>query len=116
MNLRGYDLAELAIKYKDIGGAVATDGGRCFCTSSKRGAEYIELIYTNNKESSVYNLCKNNYKKQYHVCYIVKSLKADKVLLNDKKVKAGYIVPDTIIPKKPKVINPESILNLTKEC
>lgn len=43
----------------------------------KRGAEYIELIYTNNKESSVYNLCKNNYKKQYHVCYIVKSLKEE---------------------------------------
>ena len=48
----------------------------------KRGAEYIELIYTNNKESSVYNLCKNNYKKQYHVCYIVKSLKEEISKLN----------------------------------
>ena len=43
----------------------------------KRGAECIELIYTNNKESSVYDLCKNNYKKEYHVCYIVKSLKEE---------------------------------------
>ncbi|MBQ2942085.1 MAG: hypothetical protein IJD97_07615 [Clostridia bacterium] len=41
VGLRG----ELAIKYKDIGGAVATDGGRCFCTSSKRGAEYIYEAY-----------------------------------------------------------------------
>ena len=31
-----------------------------------------------------------------------------------RKVNAGYIVPDNIIPKRPKVINPESITNLTK--
>lgn len=41
VGLRG----ELAIKYKDIGGAIGSDGGPCFCTSSKRGAKYIYEAY-----------------------------------------------------------------------
>lgn len=40
----------------------------------KKDTECVELIHTNNKEAVVYNLCKSNYKKEYHVCYIVKSL------------------------------------------
>ena len=40
----------------------------------ENSSECIELIYTDDEDSCVYNICKDNYKKEYHVCYIVESL------------------------------------------
>ena len=34
----------------------------------------IELVYTKNKLSKVYNLCKDNLSKEYHKCYKVNDL------------------------------------------
>ena len=47
----------------------------------------IELVYTNNPSSPVYNLCRNNYKNKYHVCYCVDSIEYEIKLMRKK----GYI-------------------------
>ncbi|MDD2435201.1 MAG: VOC family protein [Bacilli bacterium] len=44
------------------------------CLLHKNNENNIELIYTDNPKSPVYNLCKNNEEKEYHVCYQVSSI------------------------------------------
>ena len=39
---------------------------------SKENVPNIELVYTKNELSKVYNTCKNNYRMEYHKCYKVK--------------------------------------------
>ena len=41
---------------------------------SKENVPNIELVYTRNELSKVYNTCKNNYRMEYHKCYKVKDL------------------------------------------
>ena len=61
--------------------------------------ECIELVYTNNKESTVFNLCSKNTETIYHKCYEVKDinktildLKNEKYILVSKIVFSKYIV------------------------
>ena len=41
---------------------------------SKDNQKNVELVYTDNPESRVFNLSHNNYKKEYHICFEVKNL------------------------------------------
>lgn len=44
----------------------------------------IELVYTDDIKSKVYNICHSNYEKAYHVCYIVDSLEKEIEKLKSK--------------------------------
>lgn len=51
---------------------------------SKDNQNSIELIYTDNPESRVFNLSHNNYKKEYHTCFKINNLdRAIKVFKKD---------------------------------
>lgn len=47
----------------------------------KNNSVDIELVYTSNPNSKVYNLSINNYNKQYHKCYEVENIKNEIELL-----------------------------------
>ena len=51
---------------------------------SKENVPKIELVYTRNELSKVYNTCKNNYRMEYHKCYKVKDLPASIKALKEK--------------------------------
>ena len=44
----------------------------CLLQSEK---DCIELIYTNDTKSPVFNICSKNYNKRYHICYVVKDIR-----------------------------------------
>ena len=58
--------------------------------------ECIELVYTNNKESTVFNLCSKNTETIYHKCYEVKDI--NKTILDLKNEK--YILVSKIVFSK----------------
>ena len=52
----------------------------------------IELVYTKNKLSKVYNICKDNLSKEYHKCYKVNDLStAIQKLKNSKYIQVTNI-------------------------
>ena len=52
----------------------------------------IELVYTKNKLSKVYNICKDNLSKEYHKCYKVNDLAtAIQKLKNSKYIQVTNI-------------------------
>lgn len=57
------------------------------CLLSKDGEDNIELIFTDDMTSRVFNLSQNNYKKEYHKCYQVGNIR-DSV---NKFKKNGFI-------------------------
>lgn len=62
------------------------------CLLKKEGQVDVELVYTTDSNSKVYNLSKNNYKREYHKCYEV-----DNINKSIKELKKeGYIVVSNI--------------------
>ena len=43
---------------------------------NKENKKTLELVYSNNCKSPVFNLCVNNKEKIYHICYKVSSISA----------------------------------------
>ena len=62
----------------------------------KKHNEQIELVYTQNEKSSVYNMCKNNDEKVYHKCYEVENIEESIYKLKNN----GYIMTSEIVPSK----------------
>ena len=58
--------------------------------------EKIELVYGNEEKSPVYNLCKNNEEKVYHLCYETNNIEKEINLLKKK----NYIQTSNIVYSK----------------
>lgn len=63
--------------------------------------EKIELVYTDNENSSVINMCKNNEEKIYHICYEVKSIEEEiKKLKDENFIQSSEVVYSTLLNGK----------------
>jgi len=62
----------------------------------RRKEEVIELVYTNNPKSNVFNLCSKEEETTYHKCYEVDNIEST----IEKFKKDNYIVISTIVYSK----------------
>ena len=73
------DLEKIKSKYLSNGYDIVCSGYdeiqlSWICLLNNKEEKTLELVYSNNPKSPVFNLCSNNVERVYHACYQVKSI------------------------------------------